>query len=415
MSTKQKNVVKKEKRTVQKDNSVLHDAKIAGICNENKAENSVLPELNAALAVITAAIEELSTQSEVGSRKSEVGSKQSVASNLKLPTDNFRLPTNNSLSKIGPNPLPAPTLVIMSVSSNSILVDWDKVANANGYIIEVANDSLFTNPVSLTIAATETSWNIDGLNANTTYYIRVMATGTGANANSGYSNVQSITTLNDGPGGMSDGMVGDLQHWMDELQTLFQNVATLVPQLDNTVLSSVERRRVLGSGVRRYGHIEKVYEVSQEFPQFWPAFLEDGKLNERIREIDVLRNLLILFQYYSRVVGDLLLLAGHDAFRMANSYYTTVRDAARRGVPEAVQVFDRLQLFWKRRRRTTEEPTVHELERDVHALLHGTKDGMISVSNESDQVVKGEKVFVDHTFPKPRGGMKVVESAQSAE
>jgi len=53
-----------------------------------------------------------------------------------------------------------------------------------------------------------------------------------------------------------------------------------------------------------------------------------------------------------------------------------------------------------------------ELLRDTKALLRGSKDGMISVSNESDQVVRGKKVFVDNTFPKPRGGIKVVESAE---
>ena len=59
-----------------------------------------------------------------------------------------------------------------------------------------------------------------------------------------------------------------------------------------------------------------------------------------------------------------------------------------------------------------DEPTEHEVLRDAKALIHGRKDGMISVSNESDQVVRGKKVFVDETFPKPRGGVKVVESAE---
>ena len=59
-----------------------------------------------------------------------------------------------------------------------------------------------------------------------------------------------------------------------------------------------------------------------------------------------------------------------------------------------------------------DEPTENELKRDFNALLHSRKDGTITVSNESDSVVKGEKVFVDNVMPKPRGGVKVVESAE---
>ena len=374
--------------------------------------------LNAAIADILAAIAEMSGKSAVGSKQSEVGSRKIPSTadyqlptvDLKLPTDNSQLATRNSQPRVGPNPLPAPTLVITSVSSSTILVDWNAVNNASGYKIEVANNSSFENPVTWNADASATSFNIDGLNANTTYYVRIMATGVGANGNSAFSNVESIKTLNDGPNGMGNGITGDLQNWLDEQQTLFQNVATLVPQLESTELNSTDRMRLLGSGVRRYGFIEKTADVAEDFPQIWPGLVDDpGKLKELVGEIEVLRNLLIWFRYLSRVVQDLLLIAGDDAFRLAGSYYAAARDGARRKNPEAQQVFDMLRLFWKRRRRMMDEPTEHEVLRDAKALLRGTKDGEISVSNESDSVVRGEKVLVDNTIPKPRGGVKVIE------
>ena len=196
-----------------------------------------------------------------------------------------------------------------------------------------------------------------------------------------------------------------LQTWLDELQIMFENFAEIVPQLGNTVLPPADRRRLLGSGVRRYGFIEKTADVAEEYPQFWPSFVTDtGKLKELVNEIEAFRNLLVWFRYASRVVQDLLLLAGDDAFRLAGSYYATTRDGARRNVPEAGQVFQLLRLFWNRRRRTTEEPTEQELEREFNARMHGRKDGKIVIENESDSVVQGEKTIMDHTYRKPRGG-----------
>jgi len=203
-----------------------------------------------------------------------------------------------------------------------------------------------------------------------------------------------------------------LQTWLEEQQIMFQNFAELVPQLDNTVLDTTDRRRLNGSGVRRYGFIEKVIEVAGEYPQFWPAFVEDGDVKQfggLVKEIDVLRNLSIWFQFSDRVVQDLLLLAGDEAFRWAGLYYTTARDTARRKIPEAMQVYEKLRLFWNKRRRTNGEPTEREVMCDARALMRGKKDGEVTVKNESDRVVKGERVVIDNTQRKPRGGVKIVD------
>ena len=63
-----------------------------------------------------------------------------------------------------------------------------------------------------------------------------------------------------------------LQTWLHEQQIMFENFTELVPQLETTELNTAARLRLNGSGVRRYGFIEKVFEVSADFPQFWPPF-----------------------------------------------------------------------------------------------------------------------------------------------
>ena len=323
-----------------------------------------------------------------------------------------------------PIALPAPPIMPPTVGSNCIHLTWGKVNNASGYILEVSNSSTFSNPMTFAINAAATSWNISGLQADTTYYLRIMSIGVGLYANSGFSPVPPVTTPADGAAGTGNDTVANLQTMLAEMQTVFQNATALVPQLETTELNTADRRRLLGSGVRRYGFIEKVFEVSGEFPQFWPPFgASRDEMNQYLREIDVLRNTLVWFRFAARVVQDLLLIAGNEGFRVANAYYALTREGARRRDPEAAQVFHMLQLFWKPRRRTTEEPTIPEVLRDVRGLMRGSKDGQITISNESDQVVKGERVIIDNTMsrtagrnaPCAHGGGVIRETAKSLE
>ena len=198
------------------------------------------------------------------------------------------------------------------------------------------------------------------------------------------------------PAALPDNATTYLQTWLEEQQIMFQNFAELVPQLETTELSSADRMRLNGSGVRRYGFIEKTADVAGDFPQFWPAIVDDtGKLKEMVGEIEVLRNLFVWFRYLARVVQDLLLLSGDEAFRLSGSYYTAARDGARRKNPEAQQVYDMLRLFWKRPRRTSEEPTEQELMRDARAFRHGKADGAMAIANESPHVTRGRRQVVD--------------------
>jgi len=194
-----------------------------------------------------------------------------------------------------------------------------------------------------------------------------------------------------------DNIATFLHTWLAELQVMFGNFAELIPQLETTELDTAERMRLNGSGVRRYGFIEKVFEVSSEFPQFWPPFGEGRKeMDQYVDKIDALRNLLVWFRFVSRVVQDLLLLAGHDAFRVAGAYYTLAREGAKRKNPEAVQVYELLRLFWKRPRRTSGEPTITDVLRDTCALLHGTKDGTVSVQHKSPTTSGGVHEVMDN-------------------
>jgi len=208
-----------------------------------------------------------------------------------------------------------------------------------------------------------------------------------------------------------DDTVGQLQNWLDNLDAEFDNMKILVPQLGNTELSAADRMRLNGSGGKRYGFIEKTADIAEDFPQIWPGLVDEDSLNEQVREIEVLRNLLIQLRYMSRIVQDLLLIAGDRAFRLSGAYYAAARDGARRKNPEAQQVFQMLKPFWNQRRRVTAVSTQKQVRRDFNALENGTAEGSLYLENESDSVTgrfcsdsagvtEGHKTVVDNVRPK---------------
>jgi hypothetical protein len=176
-------------------------------------------------------------------------------------------------------------------------------------------------------------------------------------------------------------------------------------------MSEADRRRLLGSGVRRYGFIDKTLDIATANEEFAPPFLDLGALHDLIRQIEALRNINASLQQVLRLNGDLLLLTSDVAYRLALIYYNSVRDASRRRVPGAQAIFRVLQLFFARRSRSSEEPTEAEIERDVKALLKGTKDGEIIIKNQRPTMVGGKRTIVDETR-KERVAVKRVDDAE---
>ena len=300
-------------------------------------------------------------------------------------------------------PLPPPVIEsVRQIDSRTLQASWAATEDAAGYVVRVSSDSTFANDLrTVEVSAPATTTMLGGLRAETTYYIKAKALAQAGGTDSDFSSATSATT------GLAadDNATTSFQYWLADQQTLLQNFAAIVPQLGNTVLTTDQRRRLQGSGVRRYGFIDKVSDVAEEYSQFWPSSVYgtgvpvdfQDKLKERLREIEALRNVMIWTRHVNRVVGDLLLIAGDDAFRMANTYYASVRAAARSNIPEAPHVFRLLQLFWNKRPRVLEEPTNNEVERDVHGLLSGKKEGKVSITRESPTVTGGKLNVVDET------------------
>jgi hypothetical protein len=172
-------------------------------------------------------------------------------------------------------------------------------------------------------------------------------------------------------------------------------------------LSTSQRHRLLGSGVRRYGFIDKTSDLMDVNPGFIPQFLSPEEYKKVIRQLEVIRNLDATIRQISRIAGDLLLITGDDAFRMALTYYGAVRDASRRRVAGARELFRILQQFFRHPRPTSPEPTAAQLTRDIHALERGARDGTIVIEHHAPHLEGGTHTVVDETH-KAEGHEKLI-------
>ena len=197
----------------------------------------------------------------------------------------------------------------------------------------------------------------------------------------------------------------------ERLVSILEDYMLFAPE---TALSEAERRRLLGSGVRRYGFIDKVSDIAKDNLEFVPPYLDLNALKKLIRDIEDLRNISVTLRQLSRVTSDLFLIISDEAFRLALMYYNSVRDASRRRVPGAEAVFQVLQLFFRRSRRPDDEPTEMEVKHDVNALLHGRKDGKIVIENITPHARGGKHVVIDETH-RDKANFRESESGEIVE
>ena len=160
-------------------------------------------------------------------------------------------------------------------------------------------------------------------------------------------------------------------------------------------LTQEQLRRKIGAGVRNYGFIEKVADLAAANPEY-AQFFSVQNLRNTIRNIDNCRDIVLLLQAFARAVSNSMLVYSDEAFTMSLIYYNMVRQMSRRGDPVATVLFNTLRPFFRRRTPTTAEPTAKQLEKDIHGLLHGTKDGEIVIKNETPRASGGVHEVIDN-------------------
>jgi len=198
---------------------------------------------------------------------------------------------------------------------------------------------------------------------------------------------------------------------LGEIQSAVQTAMEDFQDIANNNLTPLQRSRKIGAGIRNYGFMEKVADISEANPQF-AVFFDPNDLRNAIMNFDKCRNLALLLQSFFRLVTNTMLIYSDLGYRMASMFYNTVKEMSRRGDPTANALFRTLRPFFERPKRPNTKTTMKQAEHDFEGLLKGTKEGYITVENIAPKVTGGERKIVDNVR---KGSLSVKEQENFKE
>ena len=197
----------------------------------------------------------------------------------------------------------------------------------------------------------------------------------------------------------------------DEMVLNIDRVATLLEQARTELLAHTTRRSIaVGKGFRNYGFMMASNQSMNNFPQLAPNFVDIDSFNDVVEDYLFARDVSERLMALSNDAREIMNIFGNLGFNLALAYYNNVRAIAdRTGDQTAVSVYEILRRFFNRKRTpgADEEPTVKELERHFHALLHHKSDGEIDVKNFSGQTAAGVHEAIDTTHKPEKDNFKV--------
>jgi hypothetical protein len=114
----------------------------------------------------------------------------------------------------------------------------------------------------------------------------------------------------------------------------------LAPYTEN--LSTEEKRSLAKMSDKTLAFVSKVVEYTNLNPKFIPAVMKKEDLQQDFRAHQSLTPLSFTCEQLAGILKDTLMIAGHEAYKLALLYYGSIKLAAKAGDTEAKTIFDNL-------------------------------------------------------------------------
>lgn len=120
-------------------------------------------------------------------------------------------------------------------------------------------------------------------------------------------------------------------------------------------LTAEERQELFKMGNKTVATVQKVQSYVVTNPEFVPGYMQTDEFTKDVVVVTQLTPLQNMAYQLASDLDDTRMLAGSEALAEALMYYSSVRDAARRGIPQSKPIYDELKERFTKRNRPVEE------------------------------------------------------------
>ena len=136
-----------------------------------------------------------------------------------------------------------------------------------------------------------------------------------------------------------------------DLQTIIkklQDIKTMMkPHL--VALQPSERKNMLKMSDRTLPFVQKANEYAQSRQDFSPPYLNISELDIDLKAVEDLTRIYREVEQLGKSLDDTIMLSGSEAYGEALAYYQSVKQAAKRNIPDAKSVYEDLRKRFERR------------------------------------------------------------------
>ena len=127
-----------------------------------------------------------------------------------------------------------------------------------------------------------------------------------------------------------------------------QEVKTLLkPYL--VALKAMERKNMLKMSDRTLPFVMKAAEYARTRQEFSPPYLNPEELAIDLKAVEDLTRVYREAEQLCKSLDDTIMMSGSEAYAESLAYYSAVKQAARRNIPDAKTVFNDLRKRFERR------------------------------------------------------------------
>lgn len=120
-------------------------------------------------------------------------------------------------------------------------------------------------------------------------------------------------------------------------------------------LSEKERQDLFKMGDKTVATVQKVQSYVQTNPEFIPNYMQTTEFDKDVTVASVLSPIFNMASQLASDMSDTRMLAGSEALAEALIYYVSVREASKRGIPQAKPIYEDLKQRFTQRNRPKPE------------------------------------------------------------